>query len=278
MNVIQGLGFDNQVRFYITNSKQLVEELNRINQPSPVVLAALGRSASITGLMGLMLKGNDKLSTTIDGDGPLGKIIVVSNAAGEVKATVANPIVDIPLKENGKLDVSGAVGNGTLHVVKDLGLKESFVGQTELISGEIAEDYAYYFSASEQVPTAISAGVLVDVDYSVKSAGALIIQLLPNSDDDVITKVETAFLSLPPISNLLLDFSLEQIITHIFGNDHQILRESELKHYCDCSLEKFETGIKMLSPADIIDVKKDEYAEVICNFCHKQYKIDTKNL
>lgn len=278
MNVIQGLGFNNQVRFFIADTTKLVEELNQINEPSPVVLAALGRSVTITGLMGLMLKGDDKLSTTISGDGPIGKIITVANAKGELKATVANPRVDIPLKENGKLDVSGAVGIGTLQVVKDLGLKEPFVGQTELISGEIAEDYAYYFSVSEQVPTAISAGVLVDVDYSVKSAGGLIVQLLPEAKEDVIEKLEQVFLNLPPMTSLLQVNNLEEILQIVFADDYHILLETSLQHVCDCSYEKFEDGIRMLSPSDIIEIKQEEYAEIICNFCHKQYQISTKNL
>lgn len=278
MNTKQGLGFNGQVRFFITDSKQLVQELNEINQASPVAIAALGRSVTITSLMGLMLKGEDKLSTTVAGDGPVGKIISVANAKGEVKATIANPHVDIPLKENGKLDVSGAVGQGYMQVVKDQGLKEPFVGQTELISGEIAEDYAYYFMKSEQLPTAISAGVLVDVDHSIKAAGALIVQLLPDASEEVIQRLEYVFTELKPMTTLLQTYDLEQILDAVFDGKFEVLHETDVKMTCDCSYEKFEDGIKMLAPADIIEVKKDQYADVVCNFCHKQYRIETKNL
>lgn len=278
MNTKQGLGFGGQVRFFITDSKQLVQELNEINQTSPVAIAALGRSVTITSLMGLMLKGDEKLSTTIAGDGPVGKIIAVANGKGEVKATIANPRVDIPLKENGKLDVSGAVGNGYLQVVKDQGLKDPFVGQTELVSGEVAEDYAYYFMKSEQIPTAISAGVLVDVDYSIKAAGALVVQLLPDASEAVISRLEYVFAELKAMTTLLQTYSLEEILDAVFDGNFEVLEESDIKMVCDCSYEKFEDGIKMLPPADLIEVKQDEYAEVICNFCHKKYKIKTREL
>lgn len=278
MNTKQGLGFNGEVRFLITDSRELVEELNQINKTSPVAAAALGRSVTITALMGLMLKGDDKLSTTIAGDGPAGKIIAVANGQGHVKATISNPHVDIPLKENGKLDVSGAVGNGYLQVVKDQGLKEPFVGQTELVSGEIAEDYAYYFMKSEQVPTAISAGVLVDVDYSIKAAGALIVQLLPDASEGVIQRLEYVFTELKAMTTLLQTYSLDEILDAVFDGNYEVLQETEIKMVCDCSYEKFENGIRMLAPADIIEVKQDEYADVVCNFCHKEYHIETKNL
>lgn len=278
MNTKQGLGFGSQVRFFITNSKELVEELNQINKTSPVAIAALGRSVTITALMGLMLKGDEKLSTTINGDGPVGKIICVANGKGEVKATIANPHVDIPLKENGKLDVSGAVGNGYLQVVKDQGLKDPFVGQTELMSGEVAEDYAYYYMKSEQIPTAISAGVLVDVDYSIKSAGALIVQLLPEATEEVISQLEHVFTTLKPMTTLLQEHELESILDAVFDGDFEVLEEQDIKMVCDCSYEKFEDGIKMLAPSDIIEIKQEAYAEVVCNFCHKEYQIDTSKL
>lgn len=278
MNTKQGLGFGSQVRFFITNSKELVEELNQINKTSPVAIAALGRSATITSLIGLMLKGDEKLSTTINGDGPVGKIICVTNGKGEVKATIANPHVDIPLKENGKLDVSGAVGNGYLQVVKDQGLKDPFVGQTELVSGEVAEDYAYYYMKSEQIPTAISAGVLVDVDYAIKSAGALIVQLLPEATEEVISQLEHVFTNLKPMTTLLQEHELESILDAVFDGDFEVLDETEIKMVCDCSYEKFEDGIKMLAPNEIIEIKQERYAEVVCNFCHKQYQIDTTKL
>lgn len=201
--VLKGLAFNDEVRFMIVDSTELVNTIHKNLITSPVASAAIGRSASITGLMGLMLKGDETVSTMVKGDGPIGQIITVADANGKVRATCSNPHIDIPLKDNQKLDVSGAVGNGVLKVVKDLKLKEPFNSEIDLISGEIAEDYTYYFSVSEQIPTAISAGVLVDIDYTIKSAGALIIQLMPNASEETIDKLENLVMNLVPISTLL---------------------------------------------------------------------------
>lgn len=277
--VLNGMGFNDEVRFFIVDSKELVNELVKVNDTTPVCSAALGRSASITGLMGLMLKKDQTVSTIVDGDGPSGQIITVANDKGEVRATISNPHVDIPKKPNGKLDVSGAVGtNGSLKVIKDLQMKEPFVGQTSIISGEIAEDYTYYFSVSEQVPTALSAGVLVDTDYSIKEAGAFIIQLLPNATDDTIDKLEKNFYALDSMTNMLQEMSIEQIIEKCFGKDYRILEEKNLEYKCTCNYDKFVDGVRLLNAEEIADIKTEETIECVCNFCHKKYNIKTEDI
>ncbi len=277
--VLTGLGFNDEVRFFIIDSKELVNELADINQTSPVCSAAIGRSATITAIMGLMLKDKQNVTTILDGHGPAGQIITIADSHGKVRATMNNPHVDIPLKENGKLDVSGAVGNeGMLKVIKDLQMKEPFVGSAPIISGEIAEDYTYYFSVSEQLPTAISAGVLVDVDYSIKSAGALIIQLLPNTSDATIDKLEAAFKSLKPMTTMLLDMNLEEILTATFGEEYRILDEKNVYYECSCSEDKFIDGLRLLSKDEITEIKEEDEIECVCNFCHKKYDIKTEDI
>ncbi len=277
--VLNGLAFNDEVRFFIIDSKELVEELRQKNQTTPVCSAVIGRSATITAIMGLMLKGKQNVTTILEGDGPAGQIISIANSDGEVRATMNNPHVDIPLKTNGKLDVSGAVGkNGSLRVIKDLNMKEPFVGSSAIISGEIAEDYTYYFSVSEQVPTAISAGVLVDVDYTIKTAGALVIQLLPHASEDTINKLEASFTGLKPMTTMLLDMSLEEILAATFAEDYRILETKNVEYKCTCSEEKYIEGIRLLDPQEISEIKTESTVECVCNFCRTKYQIDTDKI
>lgn len=277
--VLTGLGFNDEVRFFIIDSRELVNELADINQTTPVCSAAIGRSATITAIMGLMLKDQQNVTTILDGQGPAGQIITIADATGKVRATMNNPHVDIPLKANGKLDVSGAVGtNGMLKVIKDLKMKEPFVGSSPIISGEVAEDYTYYFSVSEQLPTAISAGVLVDVDHSIKSAGALIIQLLPNTSEATIDKLENAFKSLKPMTTMLLEMNLEEILNTTFADDYRILSEQNVYYECTCNEDKFLEGLRLLAKDEITDLKTEEEIECVCNFCHTKYQIKTNQI
>lgn len=276
--VLKGLAFNDEVRFMIVDSTELVNTIHKNLITSPVASAAIGRSASITGLMGLMLKGDETVSTMVKGDGPIGQIITVADANGKVRATCSNPHIDIPLKDNQKLDVSGAVGNGVLKVVKDLKLKEPFNSEIDLISGEIAEDYTYYFSVSEQIPTAISAGVLVDIDYTIKSAGALIIQLMPNASEETIDKLENLVMNLVPISTLLEKYSLVEIIEGLFEKNYNILEENKIYFECNCNEEKFINGMSLLNKEEILEIKKEKTVECVCTFCNKKYQIDTEKI
>lgn len=277
--VLQGIAFNNEVRFFIADSTELVNTIHQKTNSLAVASAAMGRSATISGLMGLMLKGDEAITTIIKGDGPIGQIITIADSHGVIRTTCSNPHVEIPLKANGKLDVSGAIGtNGMLRVVKNLNLKEPFVSEVPLISGEVAEDYTYYFSSSEQIPTAISAGVLVDVDYTIRAAGALIIQLMPNASDDTIDKLEKSFYNLPPISSLLCDLTVEEILATTFGDDFSVLKESSLEYKCNCYEEKFIDSIRLVEMHELIEIKCKPTVECICSFCNEKYTIDTDKL
>ena len=189
--IIRAMDEAGMVRVNFIDSTDIVNRAQKIHMTSPVATAALGRTLSITAIMGSMLKGEaDSVTVLIKGDGPLGGIVCVADGKGMVKGYVHQPLVDLPLKPNGKLDVSGAVGKGSLSISKDLGLKEPYLGQVPLVTGEIAEDFTYYFAKSEQTPTAVALGVLVDRDYSVKCAGGLLVQLMPDADDETIGLVE----------------------------------------------------------------------------------------
>ncbi len=275
--VLNGLAFNDEVRFFIADTKELVNKLQQTNQSLAVASAALGRSASITGIMGLMLKDNQEVTSILKGDGPLGQLISIANDQGHVRAMVTNPQVEIPLKENGKLDVRSAVGeNGSLKIIKNLNMREPFTGEVDLLGGEVAEDFTYYFTVSEQTPTAITAGVLVDVDYSIKSSGVLLVQLLPNASSETIDKLETNIYALKSISNLLLEKSLEDILKDMFGEDFRVLEEQNLEFRCTCSQERFLNSIRVLKHDEIKEIKEDETIEVECHFCRQKYNIDTK--
>lgn len=274
--VLNGMAFNDEVRFFIADTKELVNKLQQTNQSLAVGSAALGRSASITGIMGLMLKGDQEVTSIVNGGGPLGQIISIANDQGHVRAMVSNPQVELDLKENGKLDVRSAVGeNGSLKIVKNLNMREPFTSEVPLLGGEIAEDFTYYFTVSEQTPTAISAGVLVDVDYSIKSSGALLVQLLPNASEDTIDKLETNIYGLKSISNLLLDHSLEDILEIMFGDDFKVLKEENLEFRCTCSEQRFLNSIRVLKSEEIEDIKKEATIEVECHFCREKYELDT---
>ncbi|MGL4588909.1 MAG: Hsp33 family molecular chaperone HslO [Mycoplasmatales bacterium] len=276
--ILNGMAIERNFRFFIIDSKEMVQYLSDVHQTSPVATAALGRQATITAIMGKMLKQNQKLTSIIRGDGPIGQMIVTADDEGHVKATIINPFVDLPLKENGKLDVSRAVGNGELIVSKDLGFPEPYNGVVELVSGEIAEDFTYYFSQSEQVPTAISAGVLVDVDHSIKAAGALIIQVLPNATEEAIIKLEEAFLKMESMTTMLQKMNLEEILSHIFATDFEILAEMNVECVCRCDYDFFIQTLNILNDTDIAEIKEEETVECVCEFCKKKYDVKTADL
>ena len=276
--VISGLGFNDEVRFYIVDSKQLVQTVCDKNKSYPIASTVLGRCISITGLMGLMLKGDSEITTIIEADGPLGKVITIANPKGETRSLVANPQLDLKLINN-KLDISGAVGTiGNIKVIKDLKMRDPFVSETSIISGDINMDFTYYFSYSEQTGTAITSGVTFNEDFTINTAGALIVQLLPNASEDTIDKLESVMKSLKPIEVLLVENSLEDILKIVFNDDYRQLKEATLEYKCICNEDRFIDGIRLLSLDEIIDIKKDKFVECTCNFCHTVYNIDTNKI
>ncbi len=274
--IIRAIDSQGLVRVSFTNSRDMVEEARRIHKTSPVATAALGRTLTMTALIGSGMKDKeDTVSVFIKGDGPLGQIVTTANGDGAVKGYVANPAVHLPLKSNGKLDVGGAVGKGSLSITMDLGLKEPYCGQVPLVTGEIAEDFTYYYAKSQQIPTAISLGVLVDTDYTVKQAGGLFVQLMPGCDDETAALIEKNVTELPPVTTMLEEgMSEDLIITSVFaGLFFKYLDEDEYNYQCDCNREKIEKALISLGEKELTAmIEEDHKAEVTCRFCPQAYK------
>lgn len=275
--LIKSTVYDGRVRAYAATTTNTVKEACRRQDTWATASAALGRTLTITGLMGAMLKGDDTLTVKIEGNGPIGAIITDSNAKGTVRGYVVHPHVDFPLNEKGKLDVRRAVGTeGTLSVVKDLGLKEYFTGQVPIVSGEIGEDFTYYFATSEQTPSVVGAGVLVNPDHSVLAAGGFIIQLMPGADDEIIDKLEKALTGFPQISALIREGKTpEQILQQLFIEEEvQVLEKSPFSYECRCSEERMKNAIKGLGKDEITKmIEEDHGAEATCHFCNEVYTL-----
>ncbi len=274
--IIRAIDSQGLVRVSFINSRDMVEEARRIHKTSPVATAALGRTLTMTALIGSGMKDKeDTVSVFIKGDGPLGQIVTTANGDGMVKGYVANPAVHLPLKSNGKLDVGGAVGKGSLSITMDLGLKEPYCGQVPLVTGEIAEDFTYYYAKSQQIPTAISLGVLVDTDYTVKQAGGLFVQLMPGCDDETAAIIEKNVTELPSVTTMLEEgMSEDLIVTSVFaGLFFKYLDEDEYNYKCDCSRGKIEKALISLGEKELrAMIEEDHKAEVTCRFCPQAYK------
>lgn len=280
--IVRTISKDAAVVCSAIDGTDIVAQIEKIHQTSAVVTAALGRLALGTSLIGFGLKDkDDSVSVRVNGGGPVGNLVAVSDSFGNVKAYCDEPVVEIPLKPNGKLDVSGAVGvNGTICVVKDLGLKEPYVGQTELVSGEIAEDITNYLAISEQTPTVCALGVLVNPDLTVKQAGGFIIQLLPFASDECIDVIEKNIQTMSSVTNLLeLGYTAEQIAMRALeGLEPNVLDDFEVNYKCGCSREKTEKIIISLGENDIRELSEDEVTEVKCHFCGKVYKFTSEEI
>jgi molecular chaperone Hsp33 len=280
--LVKALAFDGQVRAYAVRTTETVSEAQRRHQTWRTASAALGRSITAGVMMGAMLKGEEKLTIKIEGDGPLGHILVDSNAKGEVRGYVHNPEVDFEANEHGKLDVKRAVGtSGSLTVVKDIGLRDYFSGQVPLVSGELGEDFTYYFATSEQVPSSVGVGVLVNPDDSILAAGGFIIQLMPGTKDETITEIENSLKNIPPISKLIEEgLTPEQILEKLFGKDHvKILEKMPVQFICSCSKKRFGDAIISLGKDEIKDmIETDGMAEAHCHFCNEKYIFSKEEL
>ncbi len=254
----------------------IVSQIEKIHGTSAVVTAALGRLALGTSLIGIGLKDkDDSVTVRVNGGGPIGTMTAVSDSMGNVKCCCDECIVEIPLKPNGKLDVGGAVGsNGTISVVKDLGLKEPYIGQTELVSGEIAEDITNYFAVSEQTPTVCALGVLVNPDLSVKRAGGFMIQLLPFASDECISTIEKNISNMASVTTLLeLGHTAESIaMLALDGLKPNVLDSFDVSYKCDCSRERTQRVLKSLGEKELKELAQDEMTEVKCHFCGTSYK------
>jgi len=277
--LIRGTAMDGKVRAFAVKTTHLTEEMRQRHGTTPVATAALGRTAAAALMMGAMLKGEEKLTVQVKGGGPIGQIVVDANAKGEVRGYVSEPLVDLPLNAVGKLDVAGVVGtDGFLYIIKDLGLKEPYRGSIPIVSGELAEDFTHYFAKSEQTPSAVALGVLVDVDYTVRASGGWIIQLLPGLSDQAITEIEQQLAGVPPISTLLdQGKSLEDILADILPSV-QILEKSPVYFKCFCSRERVKNTLISLGRDELKSLIEEEGAEIVCHFCNGKYQFNVEEL
>lgn len=274
--IVRTISMDASVTATAIDATDIVAEIERIHQPSAVVTAALGRLSIAASLIGIGLKNDtDSVTLRLNGNGPAGALIAVGDSRGNVKSYVSNPIVEIPLNSYGKLDVAGAVGkDGTLSVVKDLGLKEPYVGQIPIVSGEIAEDIASYFALSEQIPTVCGLGVLVNPDLTVKAAGGYLIQLLPFADEACIDVLEKNVNSLPSVTQMLTaGVTAEEMAMKVLdGLTPNVLDEFNCAYKCDCSRERVERALISLGNDELTKMaEEEEITEVCCHFCDKKY-------
>ena len=280
--LVRATAADAQVRAFAVTARDTVETARAAHDTSPVMTAALGRLLCAGAMMGSMMKGEaDILTLQVQGDGPAGGLTVTADSRGRVKGYAVNPQVILPPNSQGKLDVGGAVGTGTLRVIKDLGLKEPYVGQTRLQTGEIAEDLTYYFAASEQVPSSVGLGVLMEKNNTVKQAGGFIVQLMPFAEEKVIEKLEANLSRIHSVTKLLEDGnSPEQILGILLeGMDMEILSDMPVEFYCNCSRERVAKALYSIGKKEMDEMIRDgEPIEVKCHFCNTAYQFSVEDL
>lgn len=280
--LVRAMAADHGIRAFAATTRDLVEHARQIHNTSPVATAALGRLMTAGVMMGSMMKGEEDLLTLqIKGDGPIEGLVVTADSHGGVKGYAYNPEVLIHANEKGKLDVAGAVGKGELRVIRDTGLKEPYVGTIQLVSGEIAEDITYYFAASEQIPSAVALGVLMDRANFVKQAGGLIIQLMPFAPDELVEKLEKKIGEITSLTSMLdQGMTPEQILEFVLGDmGLEITDKMPLSFDCNCSRERVERAVISTGAKEIQDMIADgKPIEVNCQFCGHQYEFSIEDL
>ena len=282
--LVRGNSMDGAIRVFCTVTTELVNEAHKIHDTNPVAMAALGRLLSGAVLMGAagLKSETDTLTLQINGDGPLGRLVAVTDSELRVRGYVHNPYVDLPLNAKGKIDVGGGVGRGDLSVIRDLGLKEPYIGRIPLVSGEIAEDLTYYYAKSEQIPTAIALGVLVDTDNSVKAAGGFMIQLMPEATDDMAEKLENIIAELPSVTEIIDSGMNAQDMAFRVTSGFSMLMENKTvtpKYECKCSRERMKRALISIGKDEISSIIEEQgEAEMCCQFCNKKYTFDKAEL
>ena len=280
--IVRATAADSQIRAFAATTKETVELARQYHNTSPVATAALGRLLTAGAMMGAMMKGEkDLLTLQVKGNGPLGGITVTADSAANVKGYVNNPEVLIHANEKGKLDVGGAVGAGILNVIRDMGMKEPYVGQCELQTGEIGDDLTYYFATSEQVPSSVGVGVLMDKGNTVRQAGGFIIQLMPFTSDEVIDRLEAKLSEVKSVTTMLdSGMTPEQILEELLGEFGLEINDTlPTRYHCNCSRERIEKALISIGKKDLQEMIDDgEPIEVGCQFCNKKYQVTVDEL
>lgn len=280
--IVRATAADSQIRAFAATTRDLVEFARDAHNTSPVATAALGRLLTAGTMMGIMMKGEDDLLTLrIQGDGPIEGLTVTADSKGNVKGYVFHPEVMLPPNSQGKLDVGGALGVGVLSVIKDIGLKEPYVGQTILVSGEIAEDLTYYYANSEQTPSSVALGVLMNKNNTVRQAGGFILQLLPGASEEVIDRLEAKLSEIHSITTLLdQGMTPEMILDHILGEfGLEVMEKIPARFDCNCSKQRVEKALISIGKKEISEmIEEGKTIEVNCHFCNKNYEFTVEEL
>lgn len=282
-DLIRGISRNGGVIFCGVDSTDLVRRMERIHKTSAVTSAALGRLLTAASMMGVMLKSErDSVTLRVDGNGPAGLVMAVADGKGCVKGYIQNPLVELPLRADGKLDVGGAVGrNGMLSVVRDLGLKEPYVGQVPLVSGELAEDITSYYAVSEQIPTVCALGVLVAPNLTIACAGGFLVQLLPGATEDEIARLEQNIAAMPSVTQMLSEQQAPRQMMELAlaGFEPELLDSCRVEYRCDCSLARVERALISLGRQELERLAQEEpVVEVACQFCDKKYHVPVQKL
>lgn len=281
--LIRGTSEDGAVRFFACITTNLVEEARRIHDCYPVAAAALGRMLTAGSMMGTMLKSDkDLLTIQINGKGPAGGVVAVSDNSGNVRGYINNPHVETMLKPNGKLDVGAAIGyNGNLTVIKDQGLKEPYIGQIPIVSGEIGDDFTVYFANSEQTPSSVGLGVMVEPQGQVIAAGGFIVQIMPEAAEETIEKLENNLRNIKSITEMVSSgMKVEELIDNVLnGISFKVNEKKEIGYVCNCSRERIEKALISLGETELLDIiETDEKAEISCHFCSNKYHFNKEAL
>lgn len=281
--IARGASTDDSIRFFSCITTGMVEKAREIHNCSPVSIAALGRMLTAGSMMGIMLKSDkDIMTIQINGKGPAGSIVVISDNTGNTRGYISNTNVELMQKEQGKLDVGRAVGvDGVLTVIKDMGMKEPYCGQIPIVSGEIGDDISSYFATSEQTPTAVGLGVLVEVDGHVAASGGFIIQLMPEADEQIIAKLEERLGNIKPVTDMISSgLDSEEMIKDILGDiEFKVLEKKYVDYRCNCTKERMERALISLGKKELEELIQEQgNAELVCHFCNNKYNFDKGEL
>lgn len=281
--LVRGQSIDGAIRVFAAVTTEIANRAQQIHQSMPVAAAALGRTLTAAALMGAQLKNEtDSVTIQFAGDGPLGKLVAVTDSASHVRGYVENPQIELPLNKKGKIDVGGGIGRGRLSIVRDLGMKEPYVGQVPIVTGEIAEDITYYYAKSEQIPTAAGLGVLVDTDYSVKAAGGFMIQLMPFATDETALRLEKQVREIPSVTDMITSgMDAEDILFKVCEGFDMIMDNNAVvpEYECKCSRERMERALISIGREELLKIINDTgEAELTCQFCDNKYLFNRHEL